>query len=342
MSEIDLESKILEALRDEKLYETLLLILRKEKELRQRYPDHPSWWDWEIGDIGAEPWHVIKLLRMGIVKRTYASSKHKYYKLVDYELTLRLVQQYSSNLSKVKAKKKSGRLAPKCNPVPSTPEELFDVVVGYDDYKWAIWKALKKWEKGAKPAHFLLEGPPATGKTLMIECIETKIGCCVYVASENARKGGLTDRIIEAYNVYGKQFILLLDEIDKMDSEAMKLLYNLMEGRLDISRRGSNIYDPDVRVMVIATSNQLYKVPEAIRSRFGKPLSFKYYGYDDFVEVSILVLTKLEGIEYELAEYISKYLADKGIRDPRVPRQIARIVDTKEEVDRVFKILFKK
>ena len=335
----ELEEVIIMALQDKKLRKTLERIVKKESELRQKYPTQSSWWDWEIGDIGVEPWHVLKLVRMGIVERTYASRSHKYYRLVDYELTRQLLSKPTKHLKKrLDTIMEDKNL---CKPVPKSYEELFDVVVGYDDYKWLVWKALKKWERGHKPAHFLLTGPPATGKTIFVECIEKKIGCCVYVAAESARRGGFVERILDAYNTYGRKFILIVDELDKMDSEAMKILHNLMEYRLNITVHGKMIDDDKMRVMIIATTNQLHRVPEAIRSRFGNPLHFTYYDREQYIEVVKRVLTTFEGVSKELAEYIAVKTADMGIRDPRAARQIAQSVDTKEEVDKAIKILFK-
>ncbi len=313
-------------------------ILKKEKELARKYPDKPEWQAWEVGDVGVPPWIVMKFMNYGIVERVYASSRHRYYRLVDREVIERVLGE--SKVSSVRSHgTRKTHTSLKNFRLPDM-ETLFKTVVGYDDYKWILWKAVKKWLKGSKPAHFLLVGNPATGKTLFMECLEKHLPNIVYVAGESARRGGFVERIIEAYNRYGKEFILLIDEIDKLDSDAMKVLHNIMEGTLDIPVHGKQLTVKDVRIMVIATSNRPEKIPESIMSRFGQPLVFKTYDEEDFVKVSIEVL-KEEGIDEELARKIAEKLVSLGVRDVRIPRQVGRIIESEEDIDKVIEILFK-
>jgi len=318
-------------------------IIAKEEELDKRYPNNPDWRVWEVGDVGVPPWVVMKLLHFGIVERTYSSASHKYYRLVDRNTVKKILQEFDLGgkpvreakhaVSKTHTELKSFRL-------PS-PEEMFHLVVGYDDYKWILWKGIKKWLKGSKPAHFLLVGDPATGKTIFVQCLEKHLPNTVYVAGETARRGGFVERIVEGYRRYGKDFILMIDEVDKLDSDAVKTLHNLMEGVLDVPVSGKQLTVKGMRVMVIATSNRPDKIPESIMSRFGEPLVFKAYDKDEFIEVSKRVLTD-EGLDKVLAKKIAVRLAELGVRDPRIARQIGRIAENEEDVERVIKILIKR
>ena len=323
-----------EALADDRLRNALKKILAKESELRKKYPDKPSWWIWKLSEVGLR-WHTLsRLMELNIVENVYSSSRNKYFRLVDYDTVKRELERYEK-LHKTQPRKKT------CNPVPSSPDDLFEVVVGYEDYKWVVWKALRKWEAGYPPAHFLLVGPPASGKTMFLESIERAIGCVEYVAGEAARRGGLTTRIYKAYQNYGDRFILLIDEIDKMDFDALKVLYNLMEGKLNFTVKGKMLVVDDVRIMVLATANKIKGIPEAVLSRFGSPLVFRNYTKEEYIRVVGKALPLLEGVPEELARYIAIRTAEKGIRDPRVARQIARIAETREDVDRVMKIMMR-
>ncbi len=317
-------------------------IIAKEEELDRRYPNNPDWRVWEVGDVGVPPWVVMKLLHFGIVERTYASSSHRYYRLVDRATVKRVLQEFERG---GKPSEGAGRVVLKTHtdlkPIKlPRPEEMFHLVVGYDDYKWIMWKGIRKWLKGSKPAHFLLVGDPATGKTIFVQCLEKHLPNTVYVAGETARRGGFVERIVEGYRRYGKAFILMIDEVDKLDSDAVKTLHNLMEGVLDVPVSGKQLTVKGMRVMVIATSNRPEKIPESIMSRFGKPLVFKAYGRDEFIEVSRRVLRD-EGLDEALAEKIATKLAELGVRDPRVARQVGRIVEDEEDVERAIRILIK-
>ena len=297
-----------------------------------------SWEDFELADIGAQWWDVRKLVYdYGIFKITYKSSRHTFYAFaVPIEEVEKMLRKFEVSPDKW-GEPKEGEIK-----VPDSPEELFGVIEGYDDYKWIIWKGLKKWAKGGKPPHFLLVGPPSTAKTLFLECIENKVGRTIYVAGESARRGGFVERILEGFNRWGKAWILEVDEIGRLDSDALKTLHNLMEYRLDIPVSGKQISVKNVRIMVIATSNTLYNVPETIRSRFGQPLVFSAYSEEQYIRAAVKALTELEGIPKELAQEIAVKTAKMGIRDVRVARQIALIVDSKDEIDKAIKILFKK
>ena len=289
-----------------------------------------SWRDFELTDIGVQYWDFRKLVyNYNIFKITYHSSNHTFYA---FTVPLEEVEKMLKSSIVVEEKKVEEKL----NITLSEPQELFAMIEGYDDYKWLIWKGLKKWIEGGKPAHFILAGSPATAKTMFLEIIEKKIGRTMYIAGEVARRGGFIERVIEGYGKWGKKWILEVDEIDKLDSDALKTIYNLMEGRLDIAISGKQIRDNDVSIMVIASTNQYWRLPETLRSRFGKPLEFYTYNQEQYIKAVIKAL-KIENVNEDLAKIIAEKTASLGIRDVRIARQIARIVDNADEIDRVLK-----
>jgi len=309
-------------------------VVRALNHVKQLIAENKSWRDFELSDIGAPWWDFRKLVYdCGIFKITYKSSKHTF-----YTFTVPL-EEVEAALNKYTAEKKEVEVSDVLK-VPDSPEELFSEIEGYDEYKWILWKALKKWVEGGLPAHFLLSGPPATAKTMFLECIEKRVGRTMYVAGEVARRGGFVERIIEGYNRWGKKWILEVDELDKLDADAVKTLYNLMEGRLDVAIAGKQVSD-DVNIMVIASTNQYWRIPEMLQSRFGKPLEFQTYNTDQYIKATIKAL-KLEGVNEQLAKVIAEKTAQYGIRDVRVARQVARLVDSADEVDKVLKIMFQR
>ena len=293
-----------------------------------------SWRDFELAEIGVAFWDFRKLVyEYNIFKITYHSNKHTFYAFnVPLEEVEKILKGYTTILEEeTKVEEKEEIVVPE-------PNELFSAIEGYDDYKWLIWKGLKKWIEGGKPAHFILAGSPATAKTMFLEIIEKKIGRTMYIAGEVARRGGFVERILEGYNKWGKKWIIEVDEIDKLDSDALKTIYNLMEGRLDIAIAGKQLKDNNVSIMVIASTNQYYRLPEALRSRFGKPLEFYVYNQEQYIK-AVMKSLQNEGVNENLAKSIAEKTASIGIRDVRIARQIARIVDNEEEIDKVLNIM---
>jgi len=316
-------------LQDPRLREVIERALDHVKKLEA---EGKSWRDFELHEIQTNWWDARRLVYdYGIFKITYKSSSHTFYAFAVP------IEEVEAKLREVKAVPKEFKptAVPDELRVPDHPSKLFDLIEGYDDYKWLVWKALVKWAKGGRPAHFLLSGPPATAKTMFLECIEAKVGRTIYVAGEAARRGGFVERVIEGYARWGDRWILEVDELDKLDADAMKTVYNLMEGRLDVAVHGKQVQDR-VDVLVIATTNQYWRIPEALRSRFGKPLEFAYYNQEQYVKAVIKALEN-EGVPRHLAEAIAEKTAKLGVRDPRVARQVARLVDSEEEVDDVLR-----
>lgn len=308
-------------LEDPELLESLRRIFEHETKLRRKYPDKPSWWEWEIGDVGVPPWHVVKLVRLGIVERTYASSNHKYYRLVDYDSVAELLARASSGQGKGRPRGGVSNLAPPKE--EKIPEDLFDIIIGYDDLKWLFKKSLT-----AERYHILLVGPPATAKTLFLLEL-ARVPGSVFIDVPHATKVGIREVILGYRPRY-----LLLDEIDKASSEDFwHGLANIMEtGRISYAKHGEYV-DIQVNVNIYATANWAKALPDHILSRFDK---YELEPYDDETLHKIIVnlLVKQYRKPRRIAEGIADFIVyELGSRDVRDAIKAAKIVDTEEDME---------
>jgi Holliday junction resolvasome RuvABC ATP-dependent DNA helicase subunit len=64
--------------------------------------------------------------------------------------------------------------------------------------------------------------------------------------------------------------------------------------------------------MVIASTNQYWRLPETLRSRFGKPLEFYTYNQEQYIKAVIKAL-KIEEINEDLAKIIAEKTASLGM-----------------------------
>jgi ATP-dependent Lon protease len=90
---------------------------------------------------------------------------------------------------------------------------------------------------------------------------------------------------------------------------------------------------------VFATANAAGKISHALRSRF-EEIHFPEYTREDFIRVSVGCLTKREGIEPDLANYIAEKAWEIS-RDVREAIRIGLVAKGKHEVDEYCKFLVK-
>jgi len=258
---------------------------------------------------------IEKLVVEEIVELAYKSSKHTEFRLVDREATKRALEIYR-RITEVPTED-----------VIDIPDDLFKDVVGYDDLKELFMKALK-----TGGVHFLLVGPPASGKTMFLFCLE-RLKSTKYLIGSRVTKAGLARFLFD-----NKPRVLLLDEIDKMDAEHYGILLSLCEsGRVTemLSGREREIL---LNTTVFACCNKMDRLPPEIVSRFAV-IKFKKYGKKEFKHVATELLQRM-GKDEKLAERIAICVADElGSTDPREAVRLARLCDTIEDVEKYVGVL---
>ena len=266
-------------------------------------------------DIGVYPQKLNKLVTMGLLKITYKSNRATEYRLVDRESTKKALEIASKTDEELSAM-----------PI-EIPDDLFACIVGHNDVKKLLLKALKMEAR----VHFLLVGDPATAKSLFLEELE-RIGGRYYLGSSTS-KAGLVDVLINE-----KPKILLIDELDKMNKEDMAALLSLMESGRVVECKYGKTRNATLNTIVVAAANNIGKIPRELVSRFAV---FRYtpYSQEEFIQVCEGILTR-EGVSRELARYIAKVVYNYR-PDVREAVRVARLAKTKDEVDEVISVFRK-
>jgi len=302
-------------------------ILRRILEVDRRFDKEGSLgWQWH--DVMLSPATLQYLVRLGAVRITFKSRRYTHYRLRCRDVVERLLKE---------GPRPVGTLYGKGEKIDI--DRLFDAIENHDDVKEVFRYALTSND----PVHVLLIGPPSSGKTLFILSLE-KLPGAFFVVGYRSTKAGLAEVLLTMRPRY-----LLIDEIDKMEYRDINILINLMEeGRVSVHLKGQHI-EERMKVWVFATANTA-RLPRYITSRF-EPfiIHFREYTRDEFLRIAPRALSKLEGINEELARYIAERVA-RFTTDFRAARNLARSVkrfqndleEAKKRVDAIIGILRKR
>jgi replication-associated recombination protein RarA len=130
-------------------------------------------------------------------------------------------------------------------------KRLFENIYGYDNIKRLFRMAL---ESTHPTTSILLSGPPASAKTLFLQCL-MKLHNSYFIDCSNATKSGLVDYIFD-----NKPRRLLLDELDKLSRNDQTFLLNLMETGIVSETKHNKIRSMEIKTSVFATSNNVEKI----------------------------------------------------------------------------------
>jgi len=311
-------------LTDPEVRETLKRIIKYEEKEEQKFRTDPIYQGldtkpyWSLMDIPAE-WHIVKkLIFAGLVERP----SKKWYILKDREYTKKILEEYEEKIKK--RQQKAAELE-----AQELPEDLFDVIEGYDELKEFIKMSLKAEE----PVHVLLVGAPGTAKSLFLMEIE-RLGAR-FITAGTSTKVGIRDIIYDEL-----PRILIIDEIDKIaDPKDLSSLLTWMEtGRIVITKHGLRD-ERRGKGWVFAAANTLKRLPPELIDRF-QVFHIKPYTKEQFIRVVTGYLTKRKEVPEDLARYIAEKVQEYSV-SVREAIRISRIAKTKDEVDKVISIVRK-
>jgi len=270
---------------------------------------------WTYSDVGAAPSTIVKLLNSGVIFKTeWSTRSHRRYRLSDPGSVREAIALWRAPLEAEEEEE--------------VPGDLFAPIVGYEEAKELMLRVVESRVR----VHFLLVGPPSSGKSLFLLCLE-RLPRSRYILGSRLSRAGLAD-----YLITHKPSFILLDEIDKLRAHDYAVLLSLCETGRVVETLYGKTREESLDTIVFASANDLASIPPEVVSRF-LILRFREYSRDEFVDVAINVLGRREGVDRDLAAYIAEKVWDElESRDIRDCVRIARIVrdrQSREEVDRV-------
>jgi len=255
----------------------------REHDTRDRRPPHLR--SWEYYTIGASRNDIRRLLDEGLLIIAIKTTALTKYKLSEKGRQLVWALSMEREFTKIPAE---------------SVLEAMDLVVGFDDLKEAIALAVETRRR----INFLLEGPPACAKSLLLEGVRSAVPDAYIAFGSRTSAAGLSDALFEY-----QPSVLLLDEADKMDNDVYAIMLGLMESGEVLETKSRKTRGIRLDTTVMAACNSSAKMPREFLSRFALHAHFPLYSREEFVKVCRGFLTRAEGCPYRRCPQGSRGLA---------------------------------
>jgi len=298
--------------------EVLRRAYERENDTRDRRPPHLR--SWECYRIGATKADVSRLVNEGLLEEVFKSP--------GYPTRYRLSEK-GRGLVAVEAMQHQEARVPAASIL-----EAMDPVVGFDDLKRAIAHGIESQRR----INFLLEGPPACAKSLLLEGVRSSVPGAYICFGSRTSAAGLSDVLFEH-----KPSVLLLDEADKMHHECYSVLLGLMESGEVLETKSRKSRGIRLETMVLAACNSSARMPREFLSRFALHAVFPAYTREEFIAVCRGFLSRAESCPPELAVLIGELIFDCGLGDVRKARAAWQLMTaaTVEEARRVVDLMLR-
>lgn len=287
-----------------------------ESDTRRRHPTQKKWQGYQAG-AGLSDLHRLK--EEGLIVIAFRERGLTKYLLTDKGRNLAIPSVLDREFERIDA---------------PTILDALSLVVGFDDVKETMAGAISSQRK----INFMLEGPPACAKSVMLEGIRTAVPHAFMAFGSRTSAAGLSDILFEY-----QPRLLLLDEADKMRSDVYSVLLGLMERGEILETKSQKTRGITLDTTVIAACNSSAKMPKEFLSRFALHVHFPTYSREEFIDVCCGFLTRAESCPEDLARLIGQSVYDYGIGDIRKARGVWQLVNapTEEEVGRVVRLMMK-
>lgn len=211
--------------------------------------------------------------------------------------------------------------------------EALDLVVGFEDIKETLAIALATRRK----VNFLLEGPPAAAKSVILEGIRSAVPSAYQAFGSRTSAAGLSEALFE-----NRPWVLLLDEADKMRHDVYSVLLGLMESGEILETKIGRTRGIKLDTIVIAACNSSKKMSPEFLSRFAFHGHFPEYTREEFIDVVLSMLGK-DSCPAEVARVIGARVYDEKLGDVRKARGVWNLMmaPTVEEIERVIHMSIK-
>jgi len=297
--------------------EILRRAYERENDSRDRRP--ASHRNWAYFDVGAARDDIKRLLDEGMLIVAYKNSTGTKYKLSDKGRSFVFATTMEHEFAKVSA---------------SSVIEAMGLVVGFDDVKEAIARAVESRRR----IHFLLEGPPACAKSIMLEAVRSSVPGAYISFGSRTSAAGLSEVLFQI-----QPYILLMDEADKMRADCFSVLLGLMESGEILETKSQKTRGIKLETIVIAACNSSVKFPPEFLSRFALHIHFPKYSREEFIEVCRGFLSRAENCPPDVAATIGSLVHDYGLGDVRKARGVWQLMTSPKEAEmhRVIQLMLK-
>jgi Mg-chelatase subunit ChlI len=216
---------------------------------------------------------------------------------------------------------------------PGYVERIFADIIGYEDLKKEFVKALLS----PSPVGILLIGPPGTCKSEFLRKIEAAAPeRSEFIDGCYGSKAGIFAKLYE-----NRPSIVLMDELDKLDSRNQEALLNLMETGIMKKTTKAESYEIQLNAWVFATANIKENIMEPLIDRF-ETYYLLEYADEEFRKIAVSRLRQ-EGVNNDnLSLYIANaVLKTLGKKSFRAAIRIANKCKSIQEVDETVQTLKK-
>jgi replication-associated recombination protein RarA len=188
-------------------------------------------------------------------------------------------------------------------------EAIFQDIEGYNDIKKLMMRCIVSPE----PTHVILDGPPASGKTMFLLSMQKGLDNAYFVDCTNATGSGMVDYLFSHDIKY-----LLLDEVEKIPKRDQNVLLNLMETGALTSTKVRKTYEKRMNISIFATTNDIDSLSKPLRSRFLE-FSLPEYTFEEFDRLSVRLLGQRYGrspdLSHKVADVVWNTIRSRDCRD---------------------------
>lgn len=276
------------------------LALHRQGEAEVASGQRGIWLGFEWHECHTSPVTLNKMVTSRLLDIAYSSNRSTYYKLRHPELVKEALEHL---------------VEPEVKAEAEVPGDLFSTIVGHDNIKTILRYAIES----ERPAHILLQGVPASAKTLFLLEL-ARLPNSYYCLAQTMTGPGLADVLF----VRAPEF-LCIDEIDRLSPENVGVLNSLMATGIISECKVGRTRAMELSTKVFAAGIKVQRLPADLLSRF-IPLRFDPYTEPQFVEVCKRVLSREECLE-ETATFIASEVWRMYQQNADVRRavQIARL-----------------
>jgi Holliday junction DNA helicase RuvB len=205
-------------------------------------------------------------------------------------------------------------------------EDLFNDIIGYADIKKLILRCIQSSDR--EPVHVVLDGPPASAKSMFLLQMQKKLEDTYYVDCTNASGPGMVEYLFKNDVKY-----LLLNEVEKMSKSDQNVLLNVIETGVLTSTKVKKTATKEINLSIYATTNDIDGISKPFRSRFTE-LSLPEYNFDEFCEIAVKLTEQRDGHDRKIAVKIADTVWNKlNSRDVRDIIQISKLTMSIDDVD---------